>query len=356
MVGAAYSTYSKYPVLAGLEKLSEILVGRAASASELVEYMKTFADRAVRRIECAVRGSRYTPTDDPLVELSSFYLAVALAQHAHGWLLRRLADHEGKRVALEIAREDEREVVRLLRSLGVDIEYIGGEDGCGHRVVLGRRGSEEVVACYPYRMRIPAYLRHAEKLLTEPDWKLVNRLVLKGYVFLSKRDAARLAEEAVKARVLEYGRAFSEGFIAEMLKEYLGTAISMVPRRVAERRAAPEKVERAFPPCIARLREMLSRGEHLSHHQRFALATFMLSVGYSVDEVVDAFRISPDFDEKVARYQVEHLAGLRGSRKKYRVYSCAKMKSLGLCVAECGTRTPLQYYRREASGSERREG
>ncbi|MDW8011110.1 MAG: hypothetical protein RMH84_05920, partial [Sulfolobales archaeon] len=48
----------------------------------------------------------------------------------------------------------------------------------------------------------------------------------------------------------------------------------------------------------------------------------------------------------IARYQVEHLAGLRGSGKRYRTYSCEKMKSLGLCVAECSTRTPLQYYRR----------
>ncbi len=346
------SAYSKYPVLADLESLPRILIGRESSASELVEYMKSFAERAMRRIECAVRRSKYTPTSDPLLELSSFYLAVALAQHAHGWLLRRLADHEAKRVALEILKEGEREVAALLSALGIKIEYIGEEDGCGHRVTLGRRGSKEEIACYPYRMRIPAYLKCAGKLLAEPDWKLVNRLVLEGHVFLSKRDAARLAEEEVKRRVLEYGRALSAEFVGEMLKDYLSAVMSLVPKEIVERerRSAPERVERAFPPCVARLRELLSRGEHLSHHQRFALATFMLSVGYSVDEVVDAFRTSPDFDEKVARYQIEHLAGLRGSKKRYRVYSCSKMKPLGLCVAECGTKTPLQYYRRAATG------
>ncbi len=350
MGGSLYPVYSKYPVLAGLESLPEILVGRALSVSELVDYMKSFADRAVLRLEHAVRRSKYVPTSDPLVELSSFYLAVALAQHAHSWLLRRLADHEGKRVAHEIAKEGEEEVARLLGAMGIEVEYAGGEDGCGHRVVLGRRGSEEVIACLPYRMRVPAYLRCAEKLFTEPEWKLVNRLVLGGYVFLSKRDVSRLAEEAVKRRVLEYGRAFSAEFVGEALRDVLSEVVSLVPREIVERgeRPAPEKVEKAFPPCVGRLRELLSRGEHLSHHQRFALATFMLSVGYSVDEVVDAFRTSPDFDEKVARYQVEHLAGQRGSRRRYLVYSCAKMKSLGLCVAECGTGSPLQYYKRAA--------
>lgn len=345
------SIYSKYPVLVGPENLPKFLVGSVSSINDLIEYMKNFADRAISRIGHAVRGSSYAPVDDPSIELPSFYLAIALAQHAHNWLLRRLADHEGKRVGLEIAKEKDRDVVDILRGLSIEVEYLGEEDGCGHRVVVGRSGSEEVVACYPYRVSIPKYLRYAEKLLTEPSWKLVNRLVLRGYVFLSKRDLARLAEEIVKKRVLEYGKVFSAEFVGELLKDYLDMVKSLVPKEVIEKekKSTPEKVEKAFPPCIARLRELLSRGEHLSHHQRFALAVFMLSVGYSVDEVVDAFRASPDFEEKIARYQVEHLAGLRGSRKKYRMYSCDKMKSLGLCVTECNTKTPLQYYRRAAT-------
>jgi len=348
--------YSKYPVLVAPENLPKVLDVGISSISDLVDYMKSFADRAVLRIENAVRGSYYVPSDDPSIELPSFYLAIALAKHAHGWLLRRLADHEGKRVALEIARERDRDVVNVLKNLGIEVEYVGEEDGCGHKVLLARSGTSEVIACYPYRVTIPKYLRYAEKLLTEPSWKLVNRLVLKGYVFLGKKDLARLAEEEVKKRVIDYGAVFSAEFIGELLKDHLGAVRSLVPKEVLERerKATPERVERAFPPCINKLKELLIRGEHLSHHQRFALATFMLSVGYSVDEVVDTFRTSPDFEEKIARYQVEHLAGLRGGRKRYRMYSCDKMRSLGLCIAECGTRTPLQYYRKAAMELETR--
>lgn len=325
-----------------------MLFGEILNARDVIDHVKTFADRAIARVKHAVEGLHYEPVDDPLVELSSFYLAIALTQHAHSWLLRRLADHEGKRVNSEIMMERDVDVVNILRNLGVEVEYIGELDGCGHRVVLGRSGSRETVACFPYRTTIPKYLRCAERLLTEPSWKLVNRIVLKGYVYLSKKDLARLAEELVKKRVIECGRVFSEESIGELLKDYLDVVKKLVPRGVLERekREVPKKVERAFPPCMSRLKDMLSRGEHLSHHQRFSLSTFMLSVGYSVDEVVEAFRTSPDFEEKIARYQVEHLAGLRGSRKEYRTYSCEKMKSLGLCVAECGTKTPLQYYRK----------
>jgi DNA primase large subunit len=42
----------------------------------------------------------------------------------------------------------------------------------------------------------------------------------------------------------------------------------------------------------------------------------------------------PDFNEKIARYQVEHIAGLRGSRTRYKPPSCQTMRSLGLCVED----------------------
>ncbi len=102
-----------------------------------------------------------------------------------------------------------------------------------------------------------------------------------------------------------------------------------------------------FPPCIKHLIAELKQGKHLSHHERFAVATFLINIGTDVEYVLNLMRYSPDFNEKIARYQVEHLAGLRGARKKYLVYSCDKMKSLGICVAECGTKNPLQYYFRE---------
>jgi len=106
-----------------------------------------------------------------------------------------------------------------------------------------------------------------------------------------------------------------------------------------------------YPPCITALLNELKSGKNLPHHARFALATFLLNIGKPIDEVVDLFRSAPDFNERVTRYQVEHLAGLRGSRVKYSPYKCSNMRSLGLCVdlegKICGKiHHPLQYYKR----------
>ena len=89
--------------------------------------------------------------------------------------------------------------------------------------------------------------------------------------------------------------------------------------------------------------------------------TCVVNIGHGVDEVLALFRTSPDFNERVARYQVEHLAGLRGSRVKYLPYKCANMRSLGLCADPegrvCGRVShPLQYYIRRARGARRGEG
>ena len=93
-----------------------------------------------------------------------------------------------------------------------------------------------------------------------------------------------------------------------------------------------------------RCEQLAEKGEHLTHHQRFALATFLLNIGMDIEDVLNIFRNLPDFNERIARYQVEHLAGIRGGRKKYLVYSCEKMRTLGLCNSSCDVKNPLVFY------------
>jgi DNA primase large subunit len=74
----------------------------------------------------------------------------------------------------------------------------------------------------------------------------------------------------------------------------------------------------------------------------------MINRGYSTEKILTILSERPDFNEKIARYQVEHIAGLRGSRTKYRPPSCQTMKSLGLCIEDgrlCPKwiKNPLEY-------------
>jgi DNA primase large subunit len=100
------------------------------------------------------------------------------------------------------------------------------------------------------------------------------------------------------------------------------------------------------------LRAKLLAGEPVSHFGNFSAASFMLRIGMTVDEVVEMYSQRGDFDPRIARYQVEHIAGLKGSRTKYSVPRCGTMQTHGLCIENgrlCGgVRSPMEYYRRMA--------
>jgi DNA primase large subunit len=85
---------------------------------------------------------------------------------------------------------------------------------------------------------------------------------------------------------------------------------------------------------------------------RFAMAAFLLNIGTNEEDLLKMFKTFSDFDEQIARYQVEHIAGKRGSRRKYTAPNCPTMRTHGICVNPdelCASIThPLTYYRRKA--------
>ena len=70
-----------------------------------------------------------------------------------------------------------------------------------------------------------------------------------------------------------------------------------------------------WAPCMVALRNRVADAGHFG---LFSLAAYMANRGYDVNSIVDVLRVRSDFDERIARYQVEHIAGLRGSRVKYK--------------------------------------
>jgi DNA primase large subunit len=105
-----------------------------------------------------------------------------------------------------------------------------------------------------------------------------------------------------------------------------------------------------YPPCIKHAMEVMSKGENLPHSARVMLATYMIAIGKSIEEIIEMFRNAPDFNERITRYQVEHLAGMKGNRTKYSVPSCEKLRTENLCYAtkDCeGIFNPIQFGRRK---------
>ncbi len=308
---------------------------------------RVILNRAVERIRSAINFGRIrTDLTDLDVEILSYPASLALlAVISLPPLYRRYAVAEAKRVEEELRVDEDYKV-----------KYIA-ESEFGWRVRLVRPGM--------YEMFFADYLSIAPRFRA-PSWKLVNRIMVKGWVQVNKFDLARLISEAVRIKIASRADSPSPvdmvvpDEIARMAGELRGLFESRRKVIELEEEYAGPVVEEAFPPCIKAILSDLLKGSTLPHMARFTLTSFLLNVGKSVDEVVSLFSLTADFDEKITRYQVEHIAGLRGSRIKYTPPSCSTLKTFGLCIEGdpiCSRiKHPLTYYKikmRELSSGRR---
>ncbi len=350
-------TLVKYPYLIHLNDFIRMYFGEGKRLEHVL--IPTYVERALERIKKYLRNESYTHTAREDLEVISFYLGLMLTSSVDPWALSKFIDYESKITRRFLQVDDEYTVCKVAKRVGLSLEYLGSRSNrCGKAIVIGidPRSGRKIIECYPFRVKIPHYLIGTEKLCTDPKWKLTNKYVLHGYVYLVKNDVTRIVEEFVKNYLRELANNLSidlivvnevvgkdvKGELISIIKEVRGFTSEEIVKEY--RRLKGIIVEEAFPPCILKIKELAEKGEHLTHHQRFALATFLLNIGMDIEDVLNIFRNLPDFNERIAKYQVEHLAGVRGGRKKYLVYSCDKMRTLGLCVSECGVKNPLAYY------------
>lgn len=205
---------------------------------------------------------------------------------------------------------------------------------------------------YVFALGFPTFLRNARGF-HDKNWKLVNQKVIDGKVYLTKQKASRLLEEEV--------RKYVESRLAAKIK-YLPpgimTRVKRLRQRAAERQEQIKREEmpdrvvmEAFPSCIKGIYERVSAGRPASHLGRFALTSFMLNIGMSEEDVFKFFRSVSDFNERMTRYQVEHIGGTRGSGTKYTPPNCSTLRTHGICISpelECkGAVNPLVCYKRK---------
>jgi len=171
-------------------------------------------------------------------------------------------------------------------------------------------------------------------------------------------------EVSLPAEHLEFGLNFVKEkiFALKLSKDELEREktiiIEEINQNLAQRRKEfqakelpKDAVSSAYPPCIKRLYELLLAGQHLSHIGRFTLTSFLLKIGVEDIELTKLYTSTSDFDEKLTQYQVEHIAGKKGSRIKYNPPSCSTLKTHGLCLNpddKCKKIShPLSYYEKK---------
>ena len=355
---SALSIYTKYPFLVSITDYTASMYG-IRDLSLLVVRRPEIIDKSLQRIVAAIGKGRVVKYEREEDEVLSFYLALVLVRTiSDKWLLNRYALAEAES-SIEFLWGEKQQVIEAIGKR-VGLKSLRHHSIDALKDAIGVKGSAILYNIYEFSVSFAEYVSAAKRLIGDATWRTVNLPVASGRVFLDKRRIVRLLKEAIENYVRALVSGLNEEIVAGISNiEHVKNALDEISqvleknrlKRLGRRYSGGELregviVREAFPPCMARILNRASMGEHLSHHERFAIATFMLSLGADIEDVVDIFRNMPDFNEKITRYQVEHLAGQRGSGKKYRTYSCETMKTLGLCVADCGTRTPIQAYYR----------
>ena len=335
----AKNDYAKYPFLKEAAKYLKIpdLKIEDLTAPELEDILK----RAEERVEEAIlytRVSRKLEKADN--EISSYPIAIILAAATKSsFIQKRYALAEAKQTFEDLKNEKDKPKEKIL-TFAQDF---------GWKLVLNKDSKIP----YEFALNFTDYLRNTTHLRGK-KWKLVNRLLSDGNVYLTRTETARLLSEEVRKHIekrveIKELPKFPPKIIetAEKIKE-----LSVEKIGKAEMEGFPKTmVQAAFPPCIEVLYQAASSGRHLSHVGRFTLTSFLVNIGMSPDNVIELFRTFSDFNERMTRYQVEHIAGERGSRTRYIPPRCETLQTHGVCVNPdelCQRiRHPLAYYRKK---------
>jgi DNA primase large subunit len=308
------------------------------------DFFVPFLDRAEKRVKDAlVDVSAYAqtqPRDEPKdyeIEVFSFPIAVMLVVGTEeSFIKNRYALAEAKRASAMLRYEEKEKLLEVANNFGWDARLV----------------NDFSLQPYTFAVLFTVFLKNATGF-HDTNWKLVNHLLIDGEVYLTEREVSRLLEEEIR----------------KYIEERLDTKIKSLPPAIMARvnrlrQLAAEKQEQirlqempervvleAFPSCIKGVYDSVSAGRPASHLGRFALTSFLLSVGMSTEDVFKFFRSVSDFNERMTRYQVEHIAGSRGSGTKYTPPNCSTLRTHGICVSpepECrGAVNPLVCYKRK---------
>jgi DNA primase large subunit len=308
--------------------------------STISETFKSILDRAEKRVEEAIISAKVNrEIRIPEKEIPSFPIAIMMVVAMEdSFTKKRYALAEAKSAYEQLEKEKTEKIFKIAKHFKWKITPI--------------QYKKTDVRIYDFMLHFTDFLKNSTNF-HETEWKLVNRPLVNGTVYIKKKDADRLLQEEIR----------------RYIEEKLNTKVSSLPPNIMSRierlkqlfierkgkgqfEELPKKVIIiAFPPCIKELYDATTSGHHISHIGRFALTSFLVSIGMTPENVTDLFRSFSDFNEKMTRYQVEHIAGERGTRTKYLPPRCDTLRTHGVCHSteeDCRRiRHPLTYYKRK---------
>ena len=336
---------AKYPFL---KETAEYIRPLNLQISDLTTSgMEQILKRAEERVREAITLTRVTRDTRSLgTEIPSYPVALLLvAATENSFIRKRYALAEAKQASSDLAFENPDKVFSIAESFRWKITH-----------------SKDSRLPHGFVLHFTDYLRNPSQLSADGKWKLINRIMVDGYVYLNQADVVRLLQEEIR-KTIENRLASTElsklpPEIVEVADRLKALAVEVIG--TSEMEGFPKViVQEAFPPCINALYDAASKSRHLSHVGRFTLTSFLLNIGMSPETLTELFKSFSDFNERLTRYQVEHIAGSRGSGTRYTPPNCETLQTHGVCLNRddiCrGARNPLIYYKRKQTRAERSE-
>jgi len=303
--------------------------------------LKISVDKAYHRITVSAEGKIY---DSDLIdgqaskphilerEVFSFLVAIVLIKLSRmPTLVKRFALAEARRaesyLKKDLGRASNPSEINLLK-----------------KIIFELSGIEVIKKDDFFTISVSDYLKQSATF-NEKEWKLINRHVENGKVFLNSEKIVRLLRKEISVYIsLKINKSPTPEMIPG-LETKVENLISLAKKYTPVFVSTGE-----YPPCIKHAINILEKGENLAHSGRFMLGTFLLAKGQSVQQIAPLFKNAPDYNERVTLYQLNNLAGTSGSGTPYFCPSCQKLQAQSLCFAtsECDNIiNPMQFGRKK---------
>ncbi len=302
-------------------------------------------DRAINRITLEMDGIIYLDLERYEIEILTFLICLVIVKNTGiESIIKKFSLYEAMRaehfLKNDLNEYDEKRTNLLLSKIFKEIFKINiTKDDKNNKI---------------FKMKISDYLLRSSQF-HEREWKIINRSVNDGYVFLDNQETVRMIRSELYLLIYQRIKDMNLPPIplsiqkkSEILKSKF---IPLQTKNIFER--IPEQ----YPPCVVKIISMLEKNENPPHSARFLLATYLLSIGKKLDEIVSIFKNAPDYNEKITRYQIEHLSGTKGNNIKYSVPSCSKLQTEDLCFPDLfcnGITNPVQYKNKNIKTSVKR--
>jgi DNA primase large subunit len=193
-----------------------------------------------------------------------------------------------------------------------------------------------------FRIPFTQYLMVAADI-NDDAWRLINRGVQDGFVYIEQDEVVTFLRAAIRGRVSER--------LPVDVNDDLATRVAGAVDRVTaniEKDLFTHEIDHVeeglFPPVIE---SMLDDFPHaLEHDQKVTLAAFLLNIGMTTDETVEALGVVGTRGEDPTREQVEHI-WRDGDPYTPANYDTIRAKGYEweMDALEQKVKNPLSYYR-----------